>query len=140
MQEISFSIPVSGTIKIDNNRITIIVNRAETTINFEPIPSKEERISLGKGQTVFDIVLNTARRLVKSDFEKRFSAADLYHEALGRYPSLKRNSWAAHVIASAPNHPSHKHYATKRDYFNYIGAGTYNLNHEYLPNDDDMEK
>ena len=119
MQEIAFSIPVSGTIRIDDNVVTITVIKAETTITFEPEPTTEERISLPKGVTLFDVMLDTARKFVASNGRNEFSAADLYHEARGVYPNLKRNSWTAHAIASAPNHPSHKHYGAKRDYFHY---------------------
>lgn len=127
MQEIAFSIPVSGTIRIDDNTITITVDRAETNVSFEPASGKEKRISLPKGQTIFDVLLETARRFVESNEQTRFSAAELYHEAVKRYPDLKRNSWTAHVIASAPNHPSQKHYGAKRSYFHYLGDGRYSL-------------
>jgi hypothetical protein len=131
MQEILFSIPVSGVIRIDEGSITITINRAETTVSFEP-PQKQERISLEKGRTLFDIVLETAQELVKRTDENRFSAAQLYGLALERYPTLKRNSWGSHVIASAANHPSHKHYGTKRDYLRYLGEGTYSLSLKYM--------
>ena len=132
MQEIPFSIPVSGVVRISDGSITITINRAETSINFEPSPGKKERISLEKGTTLFDIVLETAQELVRTTDENRFSAAQLYGRAIQRYPTLKRNSWAAHVIASAPNHTSHKHYGAKRDYFSFIGPGQYRLNDNYM--------
>jgi len=131
MQEIPFSIPISGVARIDEGSITITINRAETTISFEP-HHKQERISLEKGRTVFDIVLETAQELVRRTNENRFSAAKLYGVALERYPALKRNSWGSHVIASAPNHTSHKHYGTKRDYLRYVGDGTYSLHVKYM--------
>lgn len=136
MQEISFSIPVSGTIRIGEGSITVTVNRAETVINFEPIKKKEERISLEKGRTMFDIVLDAARQVSKRSDTGQFSAAELYHEALEKYPNLKRNSWTSHVIASAPNHPSYKHYISRRDFFSYGQNGRYRLNPRYLAEDD----
>jgi len=135
MQEIPFSIPVSGVVRIDEGSITITINRAETTINFEP-PKKEKRISLEKGRTLFDIVLETAQELVRRTKENRFSAVQLYGVAMERYPTLKRNSWTSHVIASAPNHTSHKHYGSRRDYFRYLGDGAYSLNSKYTKVDD----
>lgn len=135
MQEISFSIPVSGMIRIDESSITVTVNRAETTITLEHVPKKEDRMTLEKGKTIFDIVLGTARDLVKRTEENQFSAAQLYHDALERYPNLKRNTWASHVIACAPNHPSHKHYTSKRNYFSYMGQGLYRLSGDYVPED-----
>jgi len=131
MKEISFGIPVSGVVRIDEGSITITVNKAETTITFEQPPQKGARISLEKGKTMFDIVLETARGLVERNDENRFSAATLYHEAVDKYPNLKRNSWTSHVIACAPNHPSYKHYASKRDYLSYTGNGLYRLNPIY---------
>jgi hypothetical protein len=131
MQEIPFSLPVSGVIKVDEDSIIITINGAETILNFQP-PKKQERISLGKGRTVFDIVLETALQEIRRTKENRFSAAQLYGVALERYPELKRNSWVGHVIASAPNHSSHQHFGAKRDYFRYLGNGTYSLKNTYL--------
>jgi hypothetical protein len=132
MQEIPFSVPISGMVRIDEGSVTVTINRAETTVSFEPIPVKQERISLEKGKTLFDIVLETAQELVSRNNENRFSAAQLYGVALERYPALKRNSWGSHIIASAGNHPSQKYYGSRRDYFRYLGDGKYSLKEEYL--------
>ena len=132
MQEIPFSIPVSGVVRIDEGSVTITINRAETAVSFEPVPAKKDRISLEKGKTLFDIVLEAARTFVRSTEENRFSAAQLYAVALEKYPTLKRNSWGSHVIACAGNHTSQKFYGSKRDYFRYLGDGTYRLKDEYL--------
>jgi hypothetical protein len=131
MQEILFSIPISGIARIDEGSITITINRAETAISFEP-QQKQERISLEKGRTLFDVVLETAQELVRKTDENRFSAAQLYGLAMERYPTLKRNSWGSHVIASAANHPSQRYYGSRRDYFRYLGDGTYSLNLKYM--------
>jgi hypothetical protein len=133
MQEVPFSIPISGVVRIDDSgSITVTVNRAETNVRFQPPTRKQERISLEKGRTLFDIVLETAQELVSRTNENRFSAAHLYAVALERYPTLKRNSWGSHVIASAANHSSQKFYGSKRDYFRYLGDGTYRLKDKYL--------
>jgi hypothetical protein len=132
MQEIPFSIPISGVVRIDEGSITITINRAETAISFEPAFQKHKRISLEKGRNLFDIVLETAQELVRMTKKNRFSAAQLYGLALERYPTLKRNSWVSHVVASAPNHTSYKHYGTKKDFLRYLGNGTYNLKDMYL--------
>lgn len=133
MQEISFSIPVSGIIRIDEDSITITVNKAETVIHLEPIPRKEKRISLEKGRTMFDIVLDAAKTFVEETGTNRFTAAELYHTALDKHPTLnlKRNSWGAHVISCAPEHPSYMHYTSRRNYFSYIGKGLYRLSAHY---------
>jgi hypothetical protein len=134
MDEISFDIPITGTLRIENKSITIIINQAATTIDLTAIPRK--RVSLLKGQTLFDVVLETARNLVKSSKRNRFTAAELYHEGLKTHPDLNRNSWAGHVIASAPNHPSYSHFATRKDYFRYLEEGTYKLDSRYLRDKD----
>lgn len=131
MQEIPFSIPITGVVRIDKGSISIIVNRAETAISFE-LPKKEGRILLEKGQTLFDIVLQIAQELVRSTNENRFSAAQLYNVALEKYPSMKRNSWSSHIIAAAGNHPSQRFYGSKRDYFRYLGDGKYSLKDVYI--------
>ena len=132
MHEIPFSISLTGVARISEGSITITVNRSETSIIFEPTPVKRERISLEKGRTLFDVVLEAAQELVKRTNENRFSGAQLYSIALERYPTLKRNSWGSHVIASAANHPSQRYYGSKRDYFRYLGDGTYRLKDSYL--------
>jgi hypothetical protein len=140
MREISFSIPVSGVISIGENSVTITVNAAKTTVKFEPVIRAGERASLGPGRNLFDIVLETARKVAGNEGENRFSAAELFHQAVGSYPGLKRNSWTSHVIASAPNHTSYQHYGSKRDYFRYMGEGTYQLNLKYLTSSDRNNK
>jgi hypothetical protein len=131
MQEIPFSIPITGVVKINKGSISIIVNRTETAINFEP-QKKEGRILLEKGRTLFDIVLEIAQELVRSTNENLFSAAQLYNTAVEKYPSMKRNSWSSHIIAAAENHPSQRFYGSKRDYFRYLGDGKYSLKDVYL--------
>lgn len=132
MREIAFSLPVSGVIRINDNSISIVVNRAETSIALNGERKETGRISLENGMTMFDIVLQVAKEVVRDKGANRFAAAELYHRARYRYPDLKRNSFAGHVIASAPDHRSHKHYVAKRDYFSYMGQGIYGLNEKYL--------
>ena len=130
MQDISFSIPVSGVINISGESITVTINRTEATIHIEPETPKGKHISLEPGKTMYDLVLEIARQVVKEEFgESRSTAAQLYHTALDRYPNLnlKRNSWNSHVIGSAPNHPSYRHFSASHRYFRYLGKGEYSL-------------
>lgn len=131
MREVAFSIPVSGVIRIDGNSITIIVNRAETNISLPPDDRQEKRLSLEAGKTIYDIILETAQEVVRGTGLNRFSGPDLFYEATGKYPQLKRNSFMARVIASTPDHPSYKHHKSNRDYFSRIGPGLYRLNDRY---------
>ena len=134
MQEIPFTISLRGVVRVGTNKITISLNSARTTINLEPSSKTDARSFLTKGQNLFDIILQTVQDLVSVQGEDtRFSAADLYHIALEKYPLIKRNSWTSHVIASSSNHPSQKHYGVKKDFFYYERNGTYKLNPEYLP-------
>jgi hypothetical protein len=133
MQEIPISFNLEGTIKIDGDSVTLTLNPAQITIQ---VPKKQTRMSLIKGQTVFDIVLRSAQLIVKSTGQNRFTAADIFHEALKKHPDMKRNSCVAHVIASAPNHPSYDHFGTKKNYFKFLGDGNYKLENHYLSADD----
>lgn len=132
MKEIPFSIPVSGVIKIDEGNIRITVNSAETIIKFEDESEGRGRGYREEGKTLFDVVLEAAVDCVREKGSNRFRSAELYHRALERYPELKRNSFASHVIACAPNHSSYKHYTAKRDYFSYSSDGLYRLTDEYV--------
>ena len=132
MREVPFSIPVSGIVRIDGDSVTIVVNRAETNISFSPEAGPGKRISLESGKTMYDIILETAREVIQRKGFNRFSAPELYHEALEKYPELKRNSFMSRVIACTPDHSSYKHYTSKRDYFSHIGPGLYRLNDEYV--------
>jgi len=130
MSEIVFSIPVTGTIRIQSNSLVIKIN--ESTINLKLDIANEigGKLKLERGKTLFDIVLDTAKSWVEESGTSQFTAAQLYHTALDRYPelNLKRNSWGAHVIACAPDHPSYRNYTSKRNYFTYMGKGLYRLN------------
>jgi hypothetical protein len=131
MKEVAFSIPVTGVVRIDGDTVTIIVNKAETDISLTPIPPKGKHISLEPGMTLYDVVLEAAGAVVIKKRNNRFSAPELYHKALEKYPQLKRNSFMTRVIACTPNHPSYKHYASRRDYLSRIGIGQFALNEKY---------
>ena len=134
MEELHFTIPISGTVNIDTGKITISVTRADTTLYFAATPVPEKRISLPKGETLFNVVLETARTLAQESGTGQFSASELYHKAQESYPTLKRNSFSSQVIACAPNHPSYKHYKTQKDYLVYSGNGKYRLSPTYTSN------
>jgi len=131
MKEVPFSVPVSGVVRINGNSITIVVNKAETNISLTPETQKGKYISLEPGQTLYDVILEVAREVVRKKGFNRFSGPELYQEALDKYPELKRNSFITRIIACTPNHSSYKHYVSNRDYLSYIGPGLYKLNDEY---------
>ena len=131
MREVPFSIPVSGVVRIDGDAVTITVNRAETSVLLGPEVRLGRRISLEAGKTMFDIILETAREVVRRKEFNRFSAPELYSVAREKYPELKRGSFMSRVIACTPDHPSYKHHKSRRDYFSHIGTGLYWLNKQY---------
>jgi hypothetical protein len=132
MREVPFSVPVSGVIRIDGDEVTVTVNRADITVFLGPEVRLAGRISLESGKTMFDIILETAQEIVKRKDFNRFSAPELYHVALEKYPELKRGSFMSRVISSTPDHPSYKHYVSNRDFLSRIGPGLYKLNDKYL--------
>jgi hypothetical protein len=131
MMEIAFSIPVTGVVRIDEGLVTITVNRAETVVSVGEVTATK-RISLGPGLTIYDVVLEAAREVVRNQGLNRFSAPELYSAAHEKYPQLKRGSFISRVIGSAPNHPSYRHYSSRRDYLHYGGSGTYQLEDKYI--------
>lgn len=131
MKEVPFSIPVSGVVRIDEDSVIIIVNKTETNISLFPVPPSGKRISLEPGKTMFDIILEAAREVVRKKGANRFSPPELYQEAREKYPQLRRNSFMARVIACTPNHSSYKHHVSRRDYLSYLAPGVYTLNDKY---------
>ena len=129
MPEVAFSIPVTGTIQIQGNSLVIKVNEATINMKLDMADEVGGKLKLERGKTLFDIVLEIAKSWVATSGTSQFTAAQLYHEALDRYPelNLKRNSWGAHVISCAPDHPSYGNYTSKRNYFTYMGKGLYRL-------------
>ncbi len=132
MRQVPFSIPISGVIQMNKGSVTIVINRAETIISLKPGESAGGRVSLGRGKTTYDVILEAAREIVRRKTVNRFSTPELYDVASEKYPDLNKGSVTSRVIASTPNHPSYKHYSSKRDYFSRIGPGMYKLNDQYL--------
>ncbi len=136
MAEAIFSIPITGTIDIQGQTLTIRVNESVLTIKIEGKQAGgPKRLKLESGRTLFDVVLDAAKTTVRDLKMREFTAADLYHLAVEMHPdlTLRSNSWSAHVVSSAPNHPSYRHYTARRNYFRYLGKGKYSLDPSLLP-------
>lgn len=130
MSEPSSCIPVTDIIRAEGNSLILRLGEYQLTLKIEgPEARSSGRLKLGQGQTLFDLVLDAARTFVRETGESEFSAADLYHIAVERNQglSIRRNSWNSHVVSSAPNHQSYRHYTSHRDYFRYLGRGRYSL-------------
>lgn len=133
MQEIPFSVPVSGVIKIDNGLVMVTINRSETVISFNPEPPIENiRKTLGRGKTTFDVILEAAHEFIRRNGFNRFSVSELYDIALEKYPGLKKGSFTSRMVASAPNHPSFKHNVSTRNFLIHMVKGIYRLEESYL--------
>ena len=130
MAEAIVSIPLTITINVDGEYLTVKIQESTVTVRMGGRPIQaNERLKLERGQTLFDIVFDAAKTIVTDYGEKEFTAAELYHTATDKYPDLKlrRGSFSSHVVSSAPNHSSYRHYTAKRRYFRYLGDGKYSL-------------
>jgi len=134
MPQVTFSIPVTGTIRIEGDSLTIKVSETMTTMKLDMQHEVQGKLTLERGKTLHDVVLATARSFVEETGTNEFSAAELFHMARDKHPelNLKRNSWCSHVISCAPNHPSYHHYTSQRRYFRYLGKGSYSLDQSLL--------
>ena len=131
MPQATFTIPVTATVNIEGGSMIIKVLESVLTVKIEGLAAGSgKRLQLGRGRTMFDLILNAAKAHIEDTGENEFSAADLYHMVINNHPALdiKRNSWGSHMVASAPNHPSYKHYTSRRKYLRYLGGGRYSLN------------
>lgn len=133
MQEIPFTIPVSGVLRINEGEMTIVVNRTETNLSFTTEAAPTRRTILEEGVTLNDVLLEAAKEIVLEKGFNRFHAAELFHKALEKHPGIKRNSLMSRIVACTPDHPSNKHFASRRDYFRYGGTGLFMLNEQYMP-------
>jgi len=133
LKEVPFSIPVSGVIRIDGNVITVIVNRAVTTVTLDSESESPERTVFEPGTTMFDIILASAQEFFRRKEYNRFTGLDLYAIARETYPGLNKRSFMSRIIAATPNHPSYKHHLSHRDYFQKIATGIYSLEYQYQP-------
>jgi hypothetical protein len=130
MAEANNMATVDDVIHIEGNTLTVKLGECSLTLKIEgPEPKLIGRLQLEAGRTMFDLVLDAARTFVGNTGKREFSAADLYHVARENHPELdiRRNSWNSHMMSSAPNHPSYRHYTSHRKYFRYHGGGKYSL-------------
>jgi hypothetical protein len=137
MQELNFSITINLSLNLEKDKARINIKDVDLTPAVVSIPFRfdsRERKTLPKKakRTIHDIILQTAKKLVIDTGHNKFTGAKLFHLARLINPALKRNTFAAQVIAAAPNHPSHRHYPNRKDYFHYLGNGCYKLNEKYL--------
>lgn len=128
MSRTAFTVPITGTIVLDGDYMTVTISESIVTLRIEgSVARVRMKLNLGPGRTLFDLVLEAARDFVERYRRTEFSAADLYRLAREKHSELhlRRDSWGAHVAGSAPNHPSYNRFTARRSYFRYLGKGKY---------------
>ena len=144
MQELDFSITINLSIALNEDKASINIKNVDLTPAVISLPvrlNSRDSTSAPKTQkkkTIHDIILQTAKKCVVDTGQNKFTGAKLFHIALLNHPELKRNTFAAQVIAAAPNHSSHRHYPNRKDFFTYLGKGYYKLNQKYLAISEDQ--
>lgn len=138
MQELDFSITLNLSLTLKGDKASIDIKNVDlkpAAVSLPPGLNFRVEVSppgAQKKKTIHDIMLQTAKKCVVDTGQNKFTGAKLYHLAILTHPGLKRNTFSAQVIAAAPNHPSHRHYPNRKDYFTYLGKGCYKLNEKYL--------
>ena len=137
MKELNFSITINLALTLKEDKVSVHIKNVDLVPAVVSLPKRlTSRIRTAppktKRRTIHDIILQTARKYVVDTGQNKFTGAKLFNLSLLDHPGLKRNTFAAQVIAAAPNHPSHRHYPNRKDYFSYLGKGHYKLNKKYL--------
>jgi hypothetical protein len=137
VKELNFSITINLSLTLKEDKASISIKNVDLLPAVVSLPYRldsRERLSplKTKKKTIHDIILQTAKKYVVDSGQNRFTGAKLFNLSLLDHPGLKRNTFAAQVIAAAPNHPSQRHYPNRKDYFTYLGKGYYKLNPKYM--------
>ena len=137
MNKLNFSLTLNLSLDLKEDSASIHVENVHLVPAVVSLPIRvDSRYKMGssgiKKKAIHDIMLETAKKYVLDSGQNKFTGAKLFNLALVRHPGLKRNTFAARVIAAAPNHPSHRHSSNRKDYFTYLGKGAYELNQKYL--------
>ena len=130
--DLSFSIPVTGVIHMEEDGITITVNKAETKVSVQFPTYTNQSSRLEPGETMSDVVLQAAQDFVRTNTTNRFSGPELFFVASQKHPRLNKASFLSRIVAVTPNHPSYRHFASGKDYFKKVGKGLYQLNSKYF--------
>src|SRR5210317_453312 len=137
MKELNFSIAINLSLTLEEDKARVNIKNVDLIPAVVSLPKRlnswnRTASSKTAKKTVHDIILQTAKKYVIDTGQNKFTGAKLFNLSLVQHPGLKRNTFAAQVIAAAPNHPSQRHYPNRKDYFNYLGKGYYTLNQKYL--------
>ena len=137
MKGVDFSITINLSLTLKEDKASINIKNIDLTPAVISLPASlssryRKTLPKSKKKTIHEIILQTAKKVVLDSGLNKFTGAKLFNLALVQHPGLKRNTFAAQVIAASPNHPSQRHYPNRKDYFNYLGKGYYELNQKYL--------
>jgi len=137
MKPLNFSITINLSLTFKEDKASINIENVNLMPAVISLPVRlnsrnSNASSRTKKKTIHAIILQTAKKYVLDSGQNKFTGAKLFNLSLVQHPSLKRNTFAAQVIAAAPNHPSHRHSSNRKDYFTYLGKGCYKLNQKYL--------
>ncbi|MGD2186740.1 MAG: hypothetical protein PVI71_11465 [Desulfobacterales bacterium] len=137
MKPLHFSITINLSLRLKEDKASINIENVNLVPAVVSLPVRLDSRNRAatprtEKKTIHEIILQTAKKYVLDSGQNEFTGAKLFNLSLVQHPSLKRNTFAARVIAAAPNHPSHRHSSNRRDYFTYLGKGSYKLNQKYL--------
>jgi hypothetical protein len=137
MKAIDFSITINLSLTFKEDKASINIKNVDLIPAVVLLPDRlnsrqGKPLPRSKKKTIHDIMLQTAQKYVLDSGQNKFTGAKLFNLSRLDHPRLKRNTFAAQVIAAAPNHPSQRHYPNRKDYFTYLGKGYYKLNQKYL--------
>ncbi len=137
MNELNFSITINLSLTLEEEKASINIKNVDLIPAVVSLPGRfdsrdRKASSKAEKKTIHNIILRTAQKYVQDSGQNNFTGAKLFNLSLIDHPRLKRNTFAAQVIAAAPNHSSHRHYPNRKDFFYYLGKGCYKLKPEYL--------
>ncbi len=128
-----FVLTVDMALEVRNGSAQVVVKDVrikppEVSLPLGAAPAKGQRPRRKKvGKSIYDIVLESARKVSRNTEGGVFSSVDLYRQASRKYPELNRKSFNTTVISAAPEHTSWKYYRNGKDYLVYLGKGKYRL-------------
>ena len=137
MDTLDFSITINLSLTLKDDKARINIKNVDLIPAVVSLPDRLDArtgktLPRPKKKTIHEIMLQTAKKYVLDSGQNKFTGARLFNLSRIDHPRLKRNTFAAQVIAAAPNHPSQRHYPNRKDYFTYLGKGYYEMNPKYL--------
>jgi len=125
-----FTITIRGKVIRTGVNLSVSLSSFEvqpSTIRVEAVSEPAALEAEGKQTGIHDMIYEAATKLT-SEGMTVFTAAQLYAEAVKKYPNVNKKSFKTYVIAASPEHTSYRHYRPLDEpYLRYLGKGTYKL-------------